>query len=196
MLDSPIEHRPDDSPPSDERNKSLPRNSPTPSDKSGASPRSDDEKHIPQLPVGGAKTSPDGKADGGGGGGNSLAALQKLCNDQKKTPKQATKDPSSQPMSDPGAMLAFSWACNQAVSHDSAIKCPFCDTPFISKGAYRHHLSKMHFTKENIGSITPNIPEGPGRSPSPNTKDAEESLQAKYQKYTQLAKQLSCYDNV
>merc|ERR1711944_97698 len=49
---------------------------------------------------------------------------------------------------DPGSILAFSWACNQAVVNDSMLKCPFCDTPFISKGAYRHHLSKMHFVKD------------------------------------------------
>merc|ERR1719193_3089645 len=59
---------------------------------------------------------------------------------------------SASEMSDPGAILAFSWACNQAVSADSAIKCPLGDTPFISKGAYRHHLSKMHFTKENLAA--------------------------------------------
>merc|ERR1712233_175070 len=110
-------------------------------------------------------------------------------------------------MSDPGAILAFSWAVNQAANNaggsgDSAIKCPFCDTPFISKGAYRHHLSKMHFTKENLGNMSaPNIPQGTltpsgvtNRTPSPQAKDAEESLQSKYQKYSQLAKQLSCYD--
>jgi hypothetical protein len=30
------------------------------------------------------------------------------------------------------------------------MKCAFCDTPFISKGAYRHHLSKMHFVKDGV----------------------------------------------
>lgn len=51
----------------------------------------------------------------------------------------------------PGAILAFSWACNDAVvAGDSIMKCAFCDTPFISKGAYRHHLSKVHFVKEGI----------------------------------------------
>ena len=140
---------------------------------------------------------------------NPLAALQMLCDTQKKTPK--TPKITENNLSDPGSMMAFSWACNQAMSSDSVIKCPFCDTPFISKGAYRHHLSKMHFTKENLGNISsPNIPQigeravnksGPGgppgashRTPSPEAKDAEESLQSKYQKYSQLAKQLSCYD--
>ena len=69
----------------------------------------------------------------------------------------------------------------------------------------------MHFTKENLGNISANnIPQvgalhgraaGAGavsnpnnRTPSPEAKDAEESLQSKYQKYSQLAKQLSCYD--
>ena len=164
------------------------------------------------------------------GGLNALTALQNFCNDQTKSSKQdkvkevvtATSSSAGSPMSDPGAILAFSWAVNQAANTsggDSAIKCPFCDTPFISKGAYRHHLSKMHFTKENLGNIstgsinTNNIPASVGsamsalaaagktdrlssnnRTPSPEAKDAEESLQSKYQKYSQLAKQLSCYD--
>ena len=104
-------------------------------------------------------------------------------------------------MSDPGAMMAFSWACNQAVGGGAgtgeAIKCPFCDTPFISKGAYRHHLSKMHFTKENMGGMGAGGPTLPpaataARTPSPDSKEGQESLQSKYQKYSQLAKQLSC----
>jgi uncharacterized C2H2 Zn-finger protein len=157
-------------------------------------------------------------------GGNALAALQMFCEDQKKTTvprgggggiKEASGSSATltgSPLSDPGAILAFSWACNQAVAGGdsaAAIKCPFCETPFISKGAYRHHLSKMHFTKENMGSgpsaagflIPPAAGSGGGsaggsaaRTPSPDTKDAEESLQSKYQKYSQLAKQLSCYD--
>merc|ERR1712203_343827 len=102
---------------------------------------------------------------------------------------------SASEMSDPGAMLAFSWACNQAVSNDSVIKCPFCDTPFISKGAYRHHLSKMHFTKESSAGVpvssSPNAGLGAFRTPSPETKE-DETLQSKYHKYAQLAKQLSC----
>jgi uncharacterized C2H2 Zn-finger protein len=147
-----------------------------------------------------------------------------FCEDQKKTTvprgggggiKEASGSSATltgSPLSDPGAILAFSWACNQAVAGGdsaAAIKCPFCETPFISKGAYRHHLSKMHFTKENMGSgpsaagflIPPAAGSGGGsaggsaaRTPSPDTKDAEESLQSKYQKYSQLAKQLSCYD--
>ena len=126
-----------------------------------------------------------------------LAALQMLCDTQKKTPK--TPKIAETTASDPGSMLAFSWACNQAMasSGDSVIKCPFCDTPFISKGAYRHHLSKMHFTKEAGG--------GPGaggqapaaaRTPSPEAGGGAGAgagaLQTKYQKYAQLAKQLSC----
>jgi len=133
---------------------------------------------------------------------NPLAALQMLCDTQKKTPK--TPKITENSMSDPGAMLAFSWACNQAVSNDSVIKCPFCDTPFISKGAYRHHLSKMHFTKEGVAmsadnstpqaaTIPVSTPLHPNvRTPSPEAKE-DESLQSKYHKYAQLAKQLSCH---
>ena len=154
---------------------------------------------------------------------NPLAALQMLCDTQKKSPKLGGQRPPHAPetsqMSDPGAMLAFSWACNQAqVSNDSVIKCPFCDTPFISKGAYRHHLSKMHFTKEGggVGGVSGGaaLPPGAGSgaspastvgglqpstgaqspSPPPPHPDAkeDETLQSKYHKYAQLAKQLSC----
>ncbi|XP_015181137.1 PREDICTED: protein tiptop isoform X2 [Polistes dominula] len=101
-----------------------------------------------------------------------LAALQKLCD------KTETRGPSGSGASrsvsgssssiapgsgssvgaggpgagpTPGAILAFSWACNDAVvTADSIMKCAFCDTPFISKGAYRHHLSKMHFVKDGV----------------------------------------------
>jgi len=177
------------------------KNSPRSDPSLPSSPKSDSEKE-PSSP-------PTSK-----GGDNALAALQMFCNDQKKTPMMPTtglKDSPGSPMSDPGAILAFSWACNQGNTQGSetggTIKCPFCETPFISKGAYRHHLSKMHFTKENIGSFTG--PQGPGggllnhpvaslpssnRSPSPDSKDPQQSLQSKYQKYSQLAKQLSCYD--
>ena len=140
---------------------------------------------------------------------NPLAALQMLCDTQKKTPK--TPKITENNLSDAGSMLAFSWACNQAMSSDSVIKCPFCDTPFISKGAYRHHLSKMHFTKETGGPIAGGVGGGGAgagagagggggastpvpatvRTPSPETP-GEESLQSKYHKYAQLAKQLSC----
>ena len=204
MLDSPIEKM--TSPHNGQERQSQ---SPG-TDKTGSSPRTDDEKHIPQVagPATDENSSPDKVSKGAGH--NALAALQNFCNDQTKSSKPAVKETvvssSSSPMSDPGAILAFSWAVNQAGnSSDSAIKCPFCDTPFISKGAYRHHLSKVHFTKENIGNIsTPNIPQvanlnsksgvSSNRTPSPEAKDAEESLQSKYQKYSQLAKQLSCYD--
>ena len=137
---------------------------------------------------------------------------------------------------DPGAILAFSWACNQAVVNDSLLKCPFCDTPFISKGAYRHHLSKMHFVKDGsapdpkvfmkaaaaaqaakdgadpktvptsaaaaIAAIAAaaasqaasgHTPPPTAASPASSIPDAkEENAQSKFQKYSQLAKQLSC----
>jgi teashirt-like protein len=158
-----------------------------------------------------------------------LAALQMLCDKTEK--KSSTGNGSSMggnktgpatsfgPTTDPGAILAFSWACNQAVVNDSLLKCPFCDTPFISKGAYRHHLSKMHFVKEGGG----NMVVGPGNSAvvtssgssgasadsvnktsaskgSPagganadgSSSNKEENAQSKFQKYSQLAKQLSC----
>ena len=145
-------------------------------------------------------------------------------NKAEKTPKQTPTGPSSLgngssntgvygSPSDPGAILAFSWACNQAVVNDSLLKCPFCDTPFISKGAYRHHLSKMHFVKDgaspdpkvfmnnkNSSSSTPpsteksprSTPGGVTGGDSSASTTKEENAQSKFQKYSQLAKQLSC----
>ena len=146
-----------------------------------------------------------------------LAALQMLCDKTEKKSGQGghssgpVKSGSGNgsafgPTTDPGAILAFSWACNQAVVNDSLLKCPFCDTPFISKGAYRHHLSKMHFVKEGGGVVSnPDVKllkSGGGGSggPSPNNAPSstgssdskEENAQSKFQKYSQLAKQLSC----
>uniref|UniRef100_A0A1A9WXB3 C2H2-type domain-containing protein n=1 Tax=Glossina brevipalpis TaxID=37001 RepID=A0A1A9WXB3_9MUSC len=97
---------------------------------------------------------------------NPLAALQKLC-ETADPPAANTRSTSNNLLSNSNAlssgvqvsngggsgastgMLAFSWACNDAiVTADAIIKCSFCDTPFSSKGAYRHHLSKVHFVKE------------------------------------------------
>ncbi|XP_040563441.1 protein tiptop [Lepeophtheirus salmonis] len=188
---------------------------------------------------------------------NPLAALQMLCDKTEKPkcsssslnnngghmPTVTSASPSSilpvgtsSLYSDPGAILAFSWACNQAIVNDSLLKCPFCDTPFISKGAYRHHLSKMHFVKDEKGIMGSPfyhpVSKGPEKSPSPNESSSTsssmnnlvapppplnnsnsnhhvnnnnnsasspssssakaENAQSKFQKYSQLAKQLSC----
>ncbi|KAK9709080.1 C2H2 type zinc-finger (2 copies) [Popillia japonica] len=166
------------------------------------------------------------------GSSHPLAALQKLCdktethhtNNRSSTAAAAatinvasTTTPNSG--TTPGAILAFSWACNDAVvTSDSIMKCAFCDTPFISKGAYRHHLSKMHFVKDGVipdpvtlKAAQPSIPStssaskvtaGPlsstsgagsteSKSPSPATSGFDESTQSKFLKYTELAKQLS-----
>ena len=138
-----------------------------------------------------------------------LAALQMLCEKTETTKKGHSREPeshNSEPTSDPGSILAFSWACNQAVVNDSMLKCPFCDTPFISKGAYRHHLSKMHFVKdgsspdpkmfgkaatETSGNRISPMPAGNGGSSMTGT-EKEENAQSKFQKYSKLAKQLSC----
>ena len=160
-----------------------------------------------------------------------LAALQMLCDNNEKKSRKAANTQANRgsdgngsafgPSSDPGAILAFSWACNQAVVNDSLLKCPFCDTPFISKGAYRHHLSKMHFVKDG-GMMTgaamaaadtvkfleannrrggggaggPPVSTAAGGSPVSNVGDGseskEENAQSKFQKYSLMAKQLSC----
>lgn len=95
-----------------------------------------------------------------------LAALQKLCDKTENTPQRqgaGSNSTGSQPLlstaaqssgnSASGAIMAFSWACNDAVMNsDSVIKCKLCDTPFSTKGAYRHHLSKVHFVNEDDSS--------------------------------------------
>lgn len=100
-------------------------------------------------------------ASGKKGSSNPLAALQKLCDKTENNPQSnrhnsssasqtlAVPAPTSKPNTASGAILAFSWACNDAVmTSDSVIKCAFCDTPFCSKGTYRHHLSKAHFVPD------------------------------------------------
>ncbi|KAG5683287.1 hypothetical protein PVAND_012575 [Polypedilum vanderplanki] len=85
-----------------------------------------------------------------------LAALQKLCDKTENTPNTRSNSASLALAASPSpvtnrtnAMLAFNWACNDAVD-DSNIKCAFCDTTFNSKGAYRHHLSKVHFINDDL----------------------------------------------
>ncbi|XP_055856261.1 protein tiptop [Episyrphus balteatus] len=175
---------------------------------------------------------------------NPLAALQKLCEKTENPPATSTRLNSSNNnhhsnggnltgAGTPSGMVAFSWACNDAViTSDSVIKCAFCDTPFCSKGAYRHHLSKVHFVKDDasmeplLQSTKPMMsgssssssssaassaapPSPKARSPasapqlshppppppptaqSPAASAADESVQSKFLKYTELAKQLS-----
>ncbi|XP_065173467.1 protein tiptop isoform X2 [Atheta coriaria] len=173
------------------------------------------------------------------GSSHPLAALQKLCDKTEthhtnnrsggggaaastsSSSNTTTTAASTSSSTTPGAILAFSWACNDAVmTSDSIMKCAFCDTPFISKGAYRHHLSKMHFVKDGVipdpvalkaassqqpsgsGASTPggksSAPvtgtSGPGSTGSkspPSSGGFEESPHSKFLKYTELAKQLS-----
>ncbi|EDS39200.1 conserved hypothetical protein [Culex quinquefasciatus] len=171
-----------------------------------------------------------GNAESSGTGKKSsahpLAALQKLCDKTENTPGAGRGGSSSALLSAtpnaqssrtaPGAILAFSWACNDAVvSDESVIKCAYCDTTFTSKGAYRHHLSKAHFVNDDVipdpkGGHKPGSPHSPkstgggssggngsARSPAPPQSPAgaggafDESPHSKFLKYTELAKQLS-----
>uniref|UniRef100_A0A1I8PTG1 C2H2-type domain-containing protein n=1 Tax=Stomoxys calcitrans TaxID=35570 RepID=A0A1I8PTG1_STOCA len=123
---------------------------------------------------------------------NPLAALQKLCdtNEKSSNPRSSSgnmllhsQSPNSQsPANGTNAapvtsgngssgMLAFSWACNDAMmtATDAVIKCSFCDTPFSSKGAYRHHLSKVHFIKDEPDVISLKSP-GAASSNSPKSQ--------------------------
>ncbi|XP_037958670.1 protein tiptop [Teleopsis dalmanni] len=171
---------------------------------------------------------------------NPLAALQKLCEttdppaantrSSAGTMSNVTTMPNNIPPSATnggstttgGSMVAFSWACNDAVmTADSIIKCSFCDTPFCSKGAYRHHLSKVHFVKDDCDSQSSHAMKSPGLATSPKSiaspkssskspaahrtqalspsnisstptiNPYDESPQSKFLKYTELAKQLS-----
>lgn len=153
---------------------------------------------------------------------NPLAALQKLCETTEK-PALKTRSATSNGISHnsqlTGNMMAFSWACNDAVQNanaESMIKCAQCDAVFSTKGAYRHHFSKMHYNKEDgeLNALTNAIksptslacsPKSAGASPKSTSKSPvgagsmsapiinpySESSQSKFLKYTELAKQLS-----
>lgn len=71
--------------------------------------------------------------------------FQMLCDTQRKAPK-TPKISENSPMSDHGASMASQWACNQAVSGDSAIKCPFVILVHF-KGGLQAFLGKMHLSK-------------------------------------------------
>ncbi|CAB3239311.1 unnamed protein product [Arctia plantaginis] len=179
------------------------------SDRSGNTPGAERK---PASSLGALSSMFDNLAGGGSssepsssrrGGSHPLAALQKLC-DKTETNTSRAPAPAASPAGPP-SILTFSWACNDAVVTDSIMKCALCDTPFISKGAYRHHLSKMHFVKDGAlpepvplkaggaspaahkSSSTAASPQDP-RSPS---QSFDESPHSKFLKYTELAKQLS-----
>lgn len=132
------------------------------------------------------------------GPANPLAALQKLC-DKTDTPTPRSSA-NLNPQDTPGAILAFSWACNDAVMTDSIMKCAFCDTPFISKGAYRHHLSKVHFVKDGMvpesnssvnGKLAANSKPRAMSPHSSSNSSVDDTPHSKFLKYSELAKQLS-----
>ncbi|XP_055591834.1 protein tiptop isoform X2 [Uranotaenia lowii] len=130
----------------------------------------------------GASGTGNSEPNGSGGKKSSahpLAALQKLCDKTETTPAarggvsnallSATNNASASRTA-PGAILAFSWACNDAVvSDESVIKCAYCDTTFTSKGAYRHHLSKAHFVNDDV------IPEPKGQPLKPGSPHSPKS---------------------
>lgn len=121
-----------------------------------------------------------------------LAALQKLCDKTENNPSRAnmsgqstallSASPSLQQHNNrTGAILAFSWACNEGITGDeSNIKCAYCDTTFSSKGAYRHHLSKAHFLnddalndpKQNPIKLPPTQQQSPKSPHSPKSNNS------------------------
>ncbi|XP_018802689.1 PREDICTED: protein tiptop [Bactrocera latifrons] len=154
---------------------------------------------------------------------NPLAALQKLCETTEK-PSMKTRSATTNGIGHhqsqlTGNMMAFSWACNDAVQNttaESMIKCTQCDAVFSTKGAYRHHFSKVHYSKEDnelnalvSASKSPSSlacsPKSAGASPKSSSKSPvgagsmsapiinpfSDSSQSKFLKYTELAKQLS-----
>ncbi|XP_045532768.1 protein tiptop-like isoform X1 [Pieris brassicae] len=186
------------------RSPSSDRSAPTPgSDRKPASSLGALSSMFDNLAGGGSSTEPSSSRRSGS---HPLAALQKLCD---KTENNSTRAPPPAPSpAGPPSILTFSWACNDAVVTDSIMKCALCDTPFISKGAYRHHLSKMHFVKD--GALPDPVPmKAPPPAASPGTHKSggsnaaspqdprspsqsfDESPHSKFLKYTELAKQLS-----
>ncbi|XP_076333162.1 protein tiptop-like isoform X2 [Tachypleus tridentatus] len=131
--------------------------------------------------------------------GHPLRELQKLLD---KTDVNAS---CSGVQTHPGSILAFSWGCSDATKSDSLTKCAFCDTHFISKGVYKHHLSKTHFVKDvnipevsfcegfspSYGKILNEPYLATKESPPPSGLPTEEGPHSKFLKYTKLAKELS-----
>lgn len=108
------------------------------------------------------------------------------------------------------SLLGLNWAAAAAnasagdASDGNVFKCTFCDTPFLSKGAYRLHLAKMHFVKESSKSPHQDLNSannkdgsgggGGGANPSgvvEPTINSSDSPASKLMKYAELAKQLS-----
>ncbi|XP_059470775.1 protein tiptop-like isoform X2 [Neocloeon triangulifer] len=184
-LSSPKNVRRTPSPAGSERSEANER------DSERSTPKSDSAKSLNALSnmydslSGKSSSAENGGASGKNPSSHPLAALQKLCDYTDRT--SATSSQSSSPLAvtNPGAILAFTWACNDAVvggNADSAlIKCAFCDTPFISKGAYRHHLSKMHFVKdgnlsaENHSKSNKKTPSPPVASTSSESNSARKT---------------------
>ncbi|XP_046964795.1 protein tiptop-like isoform X2 [Vanessa cardui] len=192
------------SPAASPRSPASDRSAPTPgADRKPASSLGALSSMFDSLAGGGSSNEPSSSRRSGS---HPLAALQKLCD---KTETNSSRAPAPAPSpAGPPSILTFSWACNDAVVTDSIMKCALCDTPFISKGAYRHHLSKMHFVKDGAlpdpvpvkappaagspgahksGGSNAASPQDP-RSPS---QSFDESPHSKFLKYTELAKQLS-----
>ncbi|XP_022671555.1 protein teashirt-like [Varroa destructor] len=158
-----------------------------------------------RLPL--AKTGPVTTPQKGKKKDNPLRELEKLLD---KTETQRVSNAASAQPGIPGlpgaagSILAFSWACGEGATaspEGTSIKCAFCDTHFVSKGAYRHHLSKMHFIKSDNNSDTDKNSERGSVSPAPSqppsvasdggASSTNESPHSKFLKYAELAKQLS-----
>ncbi|RWS30827.1 Protein tiptop-like protein, partial [Leptotrombidium deliense] len=156
-----------------------------------------------------------------------LMELQKLLDKTDSgSKKQSNNSAVNAKSASSNSLLAFNWAFSEATtgctsnpcttsaagrsspastanqsssqSQPNCIKCAFCETQFVSKGAYRHHLSKIHFisndkegkeTEKNSKLVTPTPDAGNGTSSA--TQSGPESPHSKFLKYTELAKQLS-----
>jgi len=90
------------------------------------------------------------------------------------------------------SILAMNWSATQGPDGgEPVLKCTFCETPFLSKGAYRHHLAKMHFIKEKSPCSVGSVGSGKDETSGASTPLPSDSPTSKFIKYTELAKQLS-----
>ncbi|RWS15372.1 protein tiptop-like protein [Dinothrombium tinctorium] len=152
-----------------------------------------------------------------------LMELQKLLDKTDSGSKKQSNNNSGQSAKAAAAsnsLLAFNWAFSEAAtgststptsssattthstssstqSQPNCIKCAFCETQFVSKGAYRHHLSKVHFISndkesketEKSSKASGQLTDSGGGGQS--MQSGPESPHSKFLKYTELAKQLS-----
>ena len=150
---------------------------------------------------------------------NSLRSFSWAFNEPVSGSSPSPSSSSTSPLPDTGNGIGvINSHSTSTLSSTHYLKCAFCETQFVSKGAYRHHLSKIHFiiTSEkdsnshkesnniNISSkkVSKSVNEDNGtsndgqilvttNSSTLSSQAGPESSHSKFLKYTELAKQLS-----